>query len=144
MTLSIDLSRRHFSRQFGPLLLIGTWLRDPDAQWRPALVLIRSRDELNGAAIPCVVPLDTAWIWSEEIGNPEIAARATFDFAKHLHMDDDMPRSAYKIATIIRDHLDDLVAIPPLPPGERDERVVAEGVIRDLASGTTTDVAVRA
>jgi hypothetical protein len=142
--VSLDLTRRHFSRTIGPIMIIGTWLRDDEAQWRPALVLLRESDELSGAVVPCVVPLNTAWVWSEEIGAPHIAARAAVEFARQMRFDDSDPKSVFRIAGLIRDHLDDLVAMPPLPPGERDERVVAEALIRDLSTGKTSEVTLKA
>lgn len=141
--MQLDLSIRHFTRSVGALLVIGTWYRDDEMQWRPALVLIRAADEKSGIAVPCVVPLANAWVWSEEIGDPVLAARAAHEFAKALRVDDD-PLNVMRIAGIINDHLPDLVKIPPLPASERNERAVAEGIIRDLEAGKVTEFEVRA
>jgi hypothetical protein len=141
--MQLDLTLRQFTRAAGVLLVIGTWLRDDEFQWRPALVLIRAADEGKRVPVPCVVPLANAWIWSEDIGDPRLAARAAYQFARALRLDDD-PMNGPRIAGIINDHLPDLVRIPPLPSSERHERSVAEGLIRDLSAGTVTELDIRA
>jgi hypothetical protein len=114
----IDLTKRAWTRTIGELTLIGTWLYQSEhMRWRPCLVLMRSGDEKSDHCIPCVVPLDNAWIWDERIGDPRTAVRTVHEFLAMLRLTQD-PRNNIRIASLIHDHLDDLIAIPPYPYGE--------------------------
>lgn len=139
----LDLNFRHFTRSRGLLLIIGTWYRDEAMQWQPALAIVRSDDEIKRIAVPCIVPAANAWVWSEEIGDPARAAQSAFEFAKALRIDDDA-LNVLRLAGLIHDHIPDLLSIPPLPASERGERGVAEGVIRDLETGKSTEIEIRA
>lgn len=128
--ISLDLNRRAWSRVLGNLTLIGTWLRGDaigDA-WRPCLVIVRTGEEFN--AIPCVIPMDMAHVWDDRSGkgDPHFAARTALNFIRALRLDDSNPvMQAQRLATVVADHLDDLLSMPPAPPSEAP--IVAEAVI---------------
>jgi hypothetical protein len=145
MTASLDLTQRAWTREVGQLTLIGTWLWEEEHQrWRPCMVLMRTGDERSDHFIPCVVTADKAWIWSEEIGDPRQAARIAFQFAQALRLDEHSPRVMIGIASLIHDHLDDLLHIPPLAAFDTDQgEVVAEAIITDNRTGQTREVEIR-
>lgn len=141
MATALDLTRRHFSRTLGQITIIGTWIQLADG-WRPCLVLIRTGED--HAAVPCIVPLESAWVWDDRSGegSPAVAARTAMDFARALRLDDaGDPFVPHRIATLIADHLDQLVAMPPAPAD--DEVVIGEAVVTERETGRTFEVEIR-
>jgi hypothetical protein len=131
ITPALDLTKYAFRQQHGDIIAYGTWwLGDKDraeGYW-PCLVL---RHVLGG--VPCVVTLDLAWIWSEEEGSPEFALETATSFAHSLGMTPDWP-SIYRITSIIRDHIEDLIKrIPPRPTSHQN--VVADILITEKQTG---------
>ncbi|WP_276200262.1 hypothetical protein [Chelatococcus sp. XZ-Ab1] len=136
MTLALDLTKRAWSRTLHGITLVGTWLRNPEGQWRPALVLVRAGEEYADTTLPCIVPMDSAWVWYEDIGNPVVAARTAHQFAKALRLNEHDMRVLIRIASLIHDHLDDLVKMAPLPPGaEETGPAIGEMVITNRETG---------
>lgn len=127
MSVALDLTHRHFTRERGDLVLIGTWIR-VEGRWRPCLVLVRPLDLGRDVAVPCVVTLDKAWIWSEDVGDLFMAATTTADFLHALRMEPSN-RNINRIRAMIHDHLGDLMTIPPYRAGER--AAVADAVLTD-------------
>lgn len=128
---AMDLSKYAWRQRHGDVIAYGTWwLGDKDraeGYW-PCLVLLR-----DGGGAPCVVTLDLAWIWSEEEGSPEFALETAKSFALSLGLTVDWP-NIYRITSIIRDHLEDLIKrIPPRPTSHQD--VVADILITEKQSG---------
>ncbi|MGL4858380.1 MAG: hypothetical protein ACRC5A_01320 [Enterobacteriaceae bacterium] len=125
----IDLTRHAFTRRHGDIRVYGTWM---GAENRPALVLIPSHAPLR-AVTPCVVPMDNAWIWSEEMGEPQHVALACFQFAQALGLDQYNCFTLIRLAGIIRDELGELLNIPPKPPTDNvtgEVSVTCEGKTR--------------
>lgn len=122
MNPALDLTRRHFTRHKGDITLIGTWVRTED-DWRPCLVLIRTGEELHDHTIPCVITVDKAWIWSEEVGDIVAAAHMTAGFLDALRITP-ATRNIIRLRSLVHDHLGDLLTIPPYQPV--DQVVVAE------------------
>ena len=120
----LDLTRCAFERKHGPLTVFGTWF---GRRRKPALVLLRTDWVGKPGVTPCVVPLKTAWEWSEEIGDPRHAARVSAYFAPLLGLSDDM-QSAMLVTAAVRNHLGDLLAMPPTPVAKV---VVADAVLTD-------------
>jgi hypothetical protein len=136
MKHDLDVNNRAWTRTLGELTLIGTWLRVDGGQWRPCMVIIRASDEGSDRTTPCIVTADNAWIWSEAVGDPKQAARAAFNFARALRLDEHDPRVMVRLAMLIEDHLDDLLHIPPRPAELKE--VVAEAKLTDNRSGQVT------
>ncbi len=128
MTVALDLTRRHFHRTLGDLTLIGSWVLNEDERWRPCLAIIRTGDERCEHTVPCVVTLDKAWIWSQEVGDMLQCADTVAGFLHCLRMNP-TKRNIIRIASMVEDHLDDLLNIPPWEPIERE--VLAEITITD-------------
>lgn len=121
----LDLTQVHFQRTFGDITLFGTWFGE---QRRPALVLLPTYMIGYAGVVPCVVPLASAWKWAEETGDPRHAARISRMFAQSLSLSPDNIATLMRITTIIRDHIGDLIAIPPKPT---ECRVVADAIRTD-------------
>lgn len=106
---AIDLTRNHFVRHIQDVSLYGTWLWNDDQEdYEPALVLI-PRYRTTGFR-PCVVALSAAYKYN----SPQYLARVTPFIVTELGFSDCLA-NAHKIASLIYDHLDDLVRMPPNP-----------------------------
>lgn len=125
MKYALDLTRYHHKRQHGDITAFYTWFGE---ELRPALVLIPTYRQDNQRTTPCIIPLDNAWKWDENVGDPEGCARSCFQFAGYLGLDPLSSMTCQRIASIIRDGLGELLSIPPKP----DERIV-------VADATVTD-----
>lgn len=138
MTCVLDLSKRAWTRQRGELALIGTWLfEEQHERYRPCMVLIRAGDIGADMAIPCIVTMDKAWLWSEEVGDPEQAAHILAGFLEALRMTPNK-RDVFRVLAMIQDHLGDLLSIPPYSPPDRGD-VIAEVTITG-SDGTSREV----
>lgn len=123
ITPCLDLTRYAWRQRHGDLVCYGTWrFDDDDKQWVPCLAIYPAFRH----ATPCVVTLDLAWIWSEEEGSPQYAAETTASFCESLGLAPHL-QNCIRIASIIRDHLEDLIKrIPPKPP---EKKVVADAIL---------------
>jgi len=120
----IDLTKNHWTKAHGDLTVYGTWFYDKDDGWVPCLVILPTFRQ----GTPCIVSMDLSWIWSEEHGDPEYAAETATAFAVGLGLPP-VARSCFRIASMIRDHLGDLLSIPPRPAD--DQIVVAEALVSE-------------
>lgn len=123
----LDLTRCHFTKAHGDITVFGTWLLQQNGA-TPALVLLATAKVGNENAIPCIVPLSTAWAWSEEIGDPRHAAQRSYWFAANMGLNAHNIATVMRVTSIIRDHLGDLLSIPPRP---HDKVVVADAIRTD-------------
>lgn len=137
----LDLTRYAWRHTHGDVEVFGSWQFDPDDGPVPCMVLVPAHRALHASFKPCVVSLDLAWIWSEEQGNPEFAAEVAAEFAEALGIGFSV-RNAIRIAGIIRDHLGDLLSIPPRPRTEDYEKVVAD-VLATNADGKERHAEIR-
>lgn len=130
----IDLTRVHFQRQKGQIMVYGTWyLGGYGTIPRPCLVLANVLAMPPAAMLGCVL-LDDAHLWSEEVGDPQYAAVTSFNMARRMGLNVADIGEPMKVATAIRDHLSDLISIPPMPPSERV--VVADATMVDESGRT--------
>jgi hypothetical protein len=128
---AIDLSRHHFMRELGDLVLFGTWIFNVDQEdTEPALVLL-PRYRHPSTVIPCVVALSSAYLYND----PKYCVRAAKGIAKALGFEDSMT-TTHKIADILHSHLPDLVSMPVDPT---HAVVVGEAVV-DLGDGNKRTV----
>jgi len=123
----LDLTRYAWKQRHGDLEAIGTWLLHRDGPL-PCLVLKPTSAQRHDQFIPCVVLQKNAWIWSEAIGDGAEAARTAYDFTCALGLSPHNASNIIRVASIIRDHIGDLLGIPPMP-AERE--VVGEVTITD-------------
>lgn len=139
MTISIDLSKRAWTRARGDLTAIGAWL-SIGGRFRPCMVLIRTGDELSEHAVPCIITMDKAWIWSEEVGDMALAADILAGFLRALRLSPDR-RDTFRVLSLIRDHLGDLLTIPPYRPEQGG--IAAELTVTERETGSVREVEIR-
>jgi hypothetical protein len=136
----IDLTRSHFVKPHGDITVHGTWyLGDKEGEW-PCLVLVPTYRQFTMGWQPCVVTVDLAWIWSEEHGDPEFAAETAASFAESLGILGGM-NAAIRVAGVIRDHLGDLLSIPPRPQVE--QKIVGDFIACEAETGKTHHIAMK-
>lgn len=131
MTPDLDLEIRAWTKTRGPVTAIGTWIR-LDGRHQPCMALIPAGKEKSDRLHPCVITQERAWIWSEEVGDPEQTARICFQYAPALGLSDDA-RSIIWLASFIHDMLGDLLTIPPYQA--TDQISVAEALLIDNQTG---------
>lgn len=106
---AIDLTRHAFQRTLGEFSLYGTWVYNADQEeYEPALVVIPAHR--RSGFQPCVVALSAAYKYD----SPKYCAEAAVLFVKALGMEDGITR-AHTLATLIYDHLLDLLKMPESP-----------------------------
>lgn len=131
---ALDLSRHHSRHAHGDITAYLTWWLAGDTP-SPVLVLTPTHARPTHERItPCVVPLGAAWLWAEETGSPAHCARTAYEFARNLGLTAENPITGMRIVSIIRGHLGDLLAMPPMPA---ERRVVADAIMTD-ANGRQT------
>lgn len=123
----LDLTRTAWKQAHGDLEAIGTWLLHRDGPL-PCLVLKPRNAQRHDQFIPCVVLQKNAWVWSEAIGDGAEAARTAYEFAGALGLDTHNSTNIIRVASIIRDHIGDILNIPPMP---MEREVVGEATVTD-------------
>lgn len=123
---ALDLSRFHFMRELGDLVVIGTWVYSEDQEdTEPALVIL-PRYRSPSSVIPCVVALSAAYLYND----PKYCVRSAKGVAKALGFKDSMTMT-HKIADILHSHLPDLISMPVDPT----ETVVVADATVDTGNG---------
>ena len=120
----VNLDFRHKSFQHGDLTVIITWtLFDR----RPCLVIIPTYQRVDSNVItPVIVPDTMAWAWSEDKALRDVkhCVESSLHMAMTIFGPGATVAQANRIATLIHDHIDDLIICPPMP-ALFDTRVVA-------------------
>jgi hypothetical protein len=118
--------------------LIGTWCGENNT---PCLVLVPSRRRMSHENTePAILRLPNAWIYSDDVGDPVAAAEEVFGMIQAMGMTF-TALLGMRVLSLIRDHLEDLVKMPPKPDGI--QHVVAEMMITDEETGKERLVEVR-
>lgn len=126
-----DLSKCHATHSRGDLMVWMTWNR---VTGEPCIVITPKRAVISAeTCVPCIVPLNRAWVWDERIGDVAEAELSAALFCANLGFNPYNVRNVTKLLGIVRDFLQDLLTMPPLPSGDRE--IVAEAVITDNATG---------
>ncbi len=111
-------------KKHGDILCFGTWYGESD---RPCLALVPARAVISHERVtPCIVPLDTAWKWTEELGDIRDCAATCIQFAHALGLNPHDKASVLLLLTVIRDHIGDLLSMPIKPT---ENLVVADAII---------------
>jgi len=108
---ALDLTRYHARHQHGDLTVFLTWFGN---DLLPCLVLVPTHYEGHDRVTPCIVLQKNAWIWSEAIGDGAHCARTSHQFCEHLRIRPDAT-ACIRVSSIIRDHIGDILSIPPAP-----------------------------
>ena len=128
---AIDLSRHHFMRELGDLVVFGTWVYNEDIEDTEPALVVMPRYRPPSSVVPCVVALSAAYLYND----PKYCVRAAKGMAKALGFDDSM-NTTHRIADILHSHLPDLVSMPTDPSVGV---VIADGII-DSGNGTKKSV----
>lgn len=121
----LDLTQAHFERICGDITVFGTWF---GAKRVPALVLLPTARVGHDRVTPCVVPLQSSWLWARETGDPRHCARVSALFAESLGFNAHNAFMLMRITSLIQDHLGDLLTIPPKPS---QTYVAADAILTD-------------
>lgn len=115
---------------------VTVWLTWNRMTGRPCMVLTPT-DMRRGheRVTPCVIPMDTCWQWDEERGDLMHANFMAAVFCANLGFNPYNFKNVLKVQGYIRDYLEDLIRMPPMPDDTR--RVVAEAEIHEVNSGKT-------
>lgn len=138
MTPALNLNYTHKQYSHGDITVYITWTLHDE---RPCIVLLPSFVPIDSDhLIPCIVPMELAWIWDETTGDPAHCAHSSFQFAQALGFNEYNPQKLIEIASIIRSHLGDLLTVPPFPLSEK--QVVADALLTDINTGKTREAEV--
>ena len=128
---AIDLTRHHFMRELGDLVVFGTWVyNDEQEDTEPALVLL-PRYRPPSTVTPCVIALSAAYRYNDA----KYCVHAAKGIAKALGFENSMTRT-HRIADILHSHLPDLVSMPVDP---QQAVIVGEAKI-DIGDGVKKTV----
>jgi len=108
---ALDLTRYHARYLHGDMTVFATWFGN---NLTACLVIVPSYYEGHDKVTPCIVPINQAFEWSEAVGDGAHCAFVASQFCKHLRMTPSMDANI-RITSLIREHLGDLLSIPPAP-----------------------------
>jgi hypothetical protein len=130
----LDLDKRVWSHSRYGLTIIGTWVRI-DGRWRPCMAIVRNHADPR----PCVIPLENAWMWSDEIGDPVMHAQ---EILLRLGVDPHNPDNVGKLVGLVNSRMQDLVAMPVRPPdaGEHADPVAELSINNELSGRTEVEI----
>lgn len=132
--LALDLTKTHFKFRRGDLFAVGTWVRADEEGWQSCLALYPAADEGRPDLVPCLVTSNQAWVWSEDIGDPRLAARTAAMFCEAMRYEINQHNMIF-IASMIHDLLGDLLTIPPYPERE----AVADVLVTNPETGASAE-----
>jgi hypothetical protein len=128
----LDISHEVHTR--GSVTVWMTWNR---ITGRPVMVLTPT--DMRGGPqriTPCVIPLESAVMWDEERGDLAHANVMAAVFCANLGFNPYQIKNVLKVQGYIRDYLEDLIRMPPMPPDHA--QIVAEALIVDNETGRET------
>jgi hypothetical protein len=123
----IDLARYHERFGHGDLTVFLTWCGDALS---PCLVIVPAFIEGHERVTPCVVPQRVAWVWSEAIGDGRHCALTSYLFCEQLRLNPSI-NNCMRVTSIIREHIGDLLAMPPATSLHFERAVVADAIRTD-------------
>lgn len=132
MRYDLDLTKPHFEKRRGDLMLYGAW---HGKRLRPCLVVLPAYR--TGRMVPLVIEVDNAWQWQPDDidADPRRSAQLIGMFLLSNCMDASNTFTAMKVASLIHDHLGDLLRIPPK---STEDVVVADAFQTDRDTGKVT------
>jgi len=141
--LALDLNQYAWRTHQGALTLIGTWLLS-DEKKQPCMAIIRRGEEKSPYNIPCIIPLNRAWVWDEKAGDAAQRTFAAFEILTRLRIEP-TGRNLIKLMMAVNHRLEDLIKMPPFPHGEfvPVEEVIGEGMIINHDSGMAHEFELR-
>lgn len=133
---ALNLAKHAFRRQHKGVLVFGTWLRSPMGDYRPCLAFGPANVPVRRWE-PCVVRLDGAWLFTEEVGDPDRATVELMEYAEAMGWNQFDSGDLVKILSAIRDCLADLKNMPAEPPLET--KSIGDAKMVDVTSGRVVD-----
>ena len=132
MRYDLDLTKPHFEKRRGDLMLYGAW---HGKRLRPCLVVLPAYR--TGRMVPLVIEVDDAWQWQPDDidADPRRSAQLIGTFLLANGMDASNTFTAMKVASLIHDHLGDLLRIPPK---STEDVIVADAFQTDRDTGKVT------
>lgn len=126
-----DLEVSHDVYNRGDVLVWLTWNQNTG---EAAIVLTPRVSKINHERItPCIIPLSRAWAWAEETGDEgDIVINAAL-FCANLGFNPNNLANVHRVMSIVRSHLGDLLAVPPMPRDHHE--VVADMIVTDNNTG---------
>lgn len=138
--LALDLSVQAFQKVRGPITMIGTWLRVDD-DWQPCVAFVRGFDS-PADWNPFIVTLDRAFLFQTPSVNPGEAVLIAAQAVRHMRLTEDS-QMIRRVISLIEDHLDDILHIPPMPQrGALVGDVVADVIVTERGTGKSVHEAV--
>ncbi len=113
----IDLAIRHFDHKVRMFRIIGTWLKQGSRE--PCMVIIPRYQKISEIT-PCIIPLSSAWKWTEEVGDHIWSAHTAVSFAMVLPINPFSEPDVNLLLDVIRGRLSDLLSMPPAPDLGKD------------------------
>jgi len=133
--INLNYDHRHQTRVAGDITVIFTWIITTG---RPCMVLVPTSAGLTHERItPCIVPMEHAYLWDENVGDGRHCAIAAYQFAASLGFNPNNPQTLVRITSIVREHLGDLLTMPQEP--DFDRPVMAEITKTDTETGKTEE-----
>lgn len=149
----IDLEHRHFAKVHGNVMVIGTWYMDPEThRSQPCLALIDNTRHLGRhRVVPCIIPMDQAWRWTVEIGDPKHVWATIGRWIEEgvLPGSTQSARDLYAIFDAVQEHLTEMLMMPPMPAAPAAKygtppETVGELLITNSAGAVLHEVEVKA
>lgn len=132
--VAFDLNVSHMLIERGDTCVWITWNR---ITGEACMVITPKMARLSHErAVPCVIPLSRAWIWDETIGDEIQVMESASLFCANLGFNPYNRKNVFKIISIVRDSLPDLLTCPPIP--RQDQEIAADALITDNATGEVT------
>lgn len=123
----LDLTKYAFARNLGDITVYGTWVGPSVDESEPCLVLVPTHR--IGNCRPVVIGLSAAYKYDD----PRYLLQAAIQYNRDLGFEDSAS-NVHKVASVIYDHLQDLIELPPRPV--ENVRVGAEAIITEESGRT--------
>lgn len=138
---TLDLRRYHWRQVHGDLEAFGTWY---GTEGRPCLVIVPAHRAWGRRVVPCIIRMDSIWRFDEHAtaGEPQVIREVAQELTHMCALLGlpPIPLSATRLLSIVRNHVGDVLSIPPRP---RDlHRVVAEMEVTNASTGRTSEVVI--
>jgi hypothetical protein len=141
----VDLTDYAWKRSVGGafgITVYGSWFRDPEEGWRPALIIAPTDEKLIPRITLAIIPHADAYKWSPDphIGQPRHCIEWCREFLNGLGLEDTR-QNVVNLMSVIHSVFDDFLKLPPRPP--RDEFVQAEATLTNTETGKTRQIEVK-
>ncbi len=150
----LSFAYKHFDRTVRGIRVIGMWFREPGTldSFDPCLVLLRPHKPV-AIQTPCILRLSASYMFNpapfrdedhDQWVHREARAWAIIcDYCAHLGLNPMRDKDLFRVRSVIENHLEDLIRIPPAPPMERKLIGEARLTLHDTGKTIETEVSYR-